>query len=127
MHIFFIWNTTSGIRAPSTTENCGLFFFRVETYSDVFKLQRFVVTRINTWSGIHTCRKYKWHLREHFLSTLVTPIGTPSSGSALKNTCIWIGLDILKSSIDKPINHLTVIVPLRITLRKILSCIWVVG
>jgi hypothetical protein len=27
--------------------NCGYFFFRVETYSDVFKPQRSVVTRIN--------------------------------------------------------------------------------
>ena len=27
--------------------NCGYFFFRVETYSDIFKPQRSVVTRIN--------------------------------------------------------------------------------
>jgi hypothetical protein len=29
--------------------NCGNFFFRVETYSDVFKPQRSVVTCINPW------------------------------------------------------------------------------
>ena len=29
--------------------NCGYFFFRVETYSDVFKPQRSVVTCINMW------------------------------------------------------------------------------
>jgi hypothetical protein len=29
--------------------NCGYFFFRVETYSDVFKPQRSVVMRINPW------------------------------------------------------------------------------
>jgi hypothetical protein len=29
--------------------NCGYFFFRVETYSGVFKPQRSVVTRINPW------------------------------------------------------------------------------
>jgi hypothetical protein len=29
--------------------NCGYFFSRVETYSDVFKPQRSVVTRINPW------------------------------------------------------------------------------
>jgi hypothetical protein len=28
--------------------NCGYFFFRVETYSDVFKPQRSVITRINS-------------------------------------------------------------------------------
>jgi hypothetical protein len=36
--LFYIWNTTSGIRAPSLAEKCGLFFFRVETYSSVLKL-----------------------------------------------------------------------------------------
>jgi hypothetical protein len=29
--------------------NCGIFFFRVETYSGIFKPQRFVVTCINPW------------------------------------------------------------------------------
>jgi hypothetical protein len=29
--------------------NCGIFFFRVETYFDVFKPQRSIVTRINPW------------------------------------------------------------------------------
>jgi hypothetical protein len=41
------------------------------------------------------------------LATLVTPAGTPSSGSKSNNTCIWIGLDILKLFIDKPIGRLT--------------------
>jgi hypothetical protein len=125
--LFYIWNITSGIREPSSAENCGLIFFRVETYSDVFKLQRSVVTRINPQSGIHTCRKYKWYLSAHLLATLVTPFGTPSSGSALDNTCIWINIDFLKPSIDKPIGHLTAIVPLRKKLGNILSSTWVVG
>jgi hypothetical protein len=103
------------------------FFSRVETYSNVFKLQISVVTHINPWSGIHTRRKYKWYLSAHLLATLVTPVGTPSSGSASGNTCIWIDLDLLKSSIDKPIARLTVIVPLRRALGKILSSTWVVG
>jgi hypothetical protein len=125
--LFYIWNITSGIRAPSSAENCGLIFFRVETYSNVFKLQRSVVTCINPWSGIHTHRKYKWYLSAHLLATLVTPVGTPSSGSASDNTCIQIDLDLLKPSIDKPIGHLTAIVPPRTTLGKILSSTWVVG
>jgi hypothetical protein len=117
--LFYIWNITSGIRAPSSVENCGLiFFFRVETYSGVFKLQRSVVTRINPQSGIHTCRKYKWYLSTHLLATLVTPVGTPSSGSASENTCIQIDLDLLNPSIDKPIGHLTAIVPPRTTLGR---------
>jgi hypothetical protein len=125
--LFYIWNTTSGIRAPSSTENCGLNFFRVETYSGVLKLQRSVVTCINPWSGSHTRRKYKRYLSAHLLATLVTPVGTPSSGSASDNTCIQIDLDLLKPSIDKPIDRLTAIVPPRTTLRKILSSTWVVG
>jgi hypothetical protein len=102
------------------------FFFKVEMHSDVFKLQRSIITRINPQSGIHTCMKYKWYLRAHMLATLVTPVGTPLNGSALDNTCIWIDLDLLKLSIDKMIGHLNVIAPLRITLRKILSSTWVV-
>jgi len=101
-------------------------FFRVETYSDIFKLQRSVVTCINPWLGIHTCRKYKWYLSAHLLITLVTLVGTPSSGSALDNTCIQIDLDFLKLSSDKPIGRLTAIVPSRTTLKKILSSTWVV-
>jgi hypothetical protein len=86
--IFYIWNITSGIRAPSSAENCGLMFFRVETYSGVFKLQRSVVTHINLWSRIHTHRKYKRYLSTHILATLVTLVGTPSSVSTSYNTCI---------------------------------------
>jgi hypothetical protein len=101
--------------------------FRVETYSDIFKLQRYVVTCINPWSGNNTCCKYKWLLSAHVLATLVTPVGTPSSGSTSKITCIWISLDILKPFVDKPIDHLTTIVSPRTTLGKRLSSTWVVG
>jgi hypothetical protein len=125
--LFYIWNTTSGIKAPSLTKNCGLKFFRVETYSDVLKLQRYVITRINLHGRGVIHRKYKLYLSAHMLATLVTLVGTPSSGSASDNTCIHIDLDLLKPSIDKLIGHLTVIVPLRTTLRKILSSTWVVG
>jgi hypothetical protein len=103
------------------------FFFRVETYSGILKLQRSVITCINPWSGSNTHRKYKWYSSAHLLATLVTPVGTPSSGSASDNTCIQIDLDLLKPSIDKPIGHLTAIVPPRTTLGKILSSTWVVG
>jgi hypothetical protein len=105
----------------------GKFFFKVETYSDVFKLQRSVVTHINPRSGIHTCRKYKWYLSAHLLATLVTPVGTPSSGSASDNTYIRIDLDFQKPSLDKPISRLTAIVSPRTALGKILSSTWVVG
>jgi hypothetical protein len=36
--LFYIWNIKSGIRAPSSTKNCGLICFRVETYYDILKL-----------------------------------------------------------------------------------------
>jgi hypothetical protein len=98
-------------------------FFRVEMYSDIFKPQRSVVTRINP----RLMDSYKWFLSAHLLATLVTPVGTPSSGSASDNTYVRIGLDFLKPSLDKPIGRLTAIVPLRTTLGKILSSTWVVG
>jgi hypothetical protein len=44
------------------------------------------------------------------LATLVTPIGTPSSGSASDNTYVWIDLDYLMPSLDKLISRLTSIV-----------------
>jgi hypothetical protein len=103
------------------------FFFRVETYSGILKLQIFVVTRINLQSRIHTHGKYKWYLSTHLLATLIMLVGTPSSGSATYNSCIRIDLDLLKPSIVKSIGHLTAIVPLRTTLEKILSSTWVVG
>jgi hypothetical protein len=81
---------------------------------------------INSWLGIHTCRKYKWYLRTHMLATLVTHVGTPLSGSASDNTYIWIDLDLLKPSIDNMIGRLVAIVPPRKKLRKILSSTWVV-
>ena len=77
--------------------------------------------------GSHTHRKYKWFLSTHLLATLVTPVGTPSSGSTSDNTCVWIGLDFLKPSLDKPISRRTAIVSLRTTLGKIVSSTWVVG
>jgi hypothetical protein len=61
------------------------------------------------------------YLREHLLATLVTSVGTSLSGSASNNTCIHIDLDLMNPSIDKSINRLTVIVPSRKTLVKILS------
>jgi hypothetical protein len=81
---------------------------------------------INPQSGIHAHKKYKWYLSAHLLATLVTPVGTPSSGSTLDNTCIQIGLDLLKPSIDKLIDCLTDIVPSRTTIKKILYSTWVV-
>jgi hypothetical protein len=66
-------------------------------------------------------------LKHTLLATLVTHVGTPSSRSASDNTCIQINLDSLKPSIDKSINHLTVIVPPRTTIGKILSSTWVIG
>jgi hypothetical protein len=60
-------------------------------------------------------------LKRTLLDTLVTPVGTPSSGSASDNTYILISLDIMNPSIDKTINSLTTIVPPRTTLEKILS------
>jgi hypothetical protein len=99
----------------------GNFVFKVEKYSNIFKLQRTVVTCINMWSGIHTCKKYKWYLSTHMLATLVTYVGTALCGSAPDNTCIWIILDFLKPSLDKQIDHLTDIVSPRTTLGKILS------
>ena len=74
----------------------------------------------------HTRRKYKRFLSAHLLATLVTPIGTPSSGSASDKTCVRTGLDFLKPSVDKPIGCRTAIVSLRTTLRNILSSTWVV-
>jgi hypothetical protein len=96
-------------------------------YSSVLKLQRYVITRINLQSMSNTHKKYKWYSSTHLLATLVTHVGTPSSGSASDNTCIWIDLDLLKPSLDELIDRLTAIVPLRTTLGKILSSTWVVG
>jgi hypothetical protein len=97
-----------------------VFFFRVDTYSSVFKPQRSLITRMRE------TKKCKW-LSAHLLATLVTPVGTPSSGSTSGSTCVWIGLDFLKPSLDKPIDRQTVIVSPRTALRKILSSTWVVG
>ena len=94
---------------------------------DVFKPQRYVVKLINQRSVIHIHRKYMWYLSTHLLATLVTPVGTPSSGSASDNTCVWIDLDYLKPSLYKPIGHLTAIVSPGTSLEKILSSTCVVG
>ena len=45
-------------------------FVRVETYSDILKLQRFVVQHINLWSGKHTHMNYKWYLSAHRFPSL---------------------------------------------------------
>jgi hypothetical protein len=82
---------------------------------------------INPWSGSHTHMKYKSYLSAPLLATLITHVGTPSSGSASDITCIRIDLDLLKPSIDKMNGHLTIIVPPKKTLGKILSSTWVVG
>jgi hypothetical protein len=66
-------------------------------------------------------------LKITLLATLVTPVGTPSSGSASNITCIWIGLDTLKPSIDKSISRLTSTVPPITTLGKIIYSTWVFG
>ena len=84
--IFYISGILQVVSEHFPWQKLWVFFFRVETYSDIFKLQRYVVMRINSWSGIHTCKKYKWYLSTHLLATLVTPVGTPSSGSALDST-----------------------------------------
>jgi hypothetical protein len=86
-------------------------YFRVITFPGLFMVG----------DVTHTCRKYKWYLRAHMLVTLVTPVGTPSSGSTSENSCIQINLDLLKPSMDKPNGLLTVIVPPRTVLGKILS------
>jgi hypothetical protein len=99
------------------------FFFRVQMYSDILKLHRSLITRINPQSGSHTRSKYKWYLSTHMFATLVICVGTHSSGITLERTCIWIDLYLLKPSIDKPINHSTAIVPPRKSLGNILSSI----
>jgi hypothetical protein len=119
--LFYIWNTTSGIRELSSAENCGLIFSRVETYSIILKLHRSIVTCINLRSGSNTHKKYKRYSSAHLLAILVTSVGTPLSGNASDNTCIWIDLDLPNPSVDKSIDRLTAIVPPRTTLRKILS------
>jgi len=55
------------------------------------------------------------------LDTLVTPIHTPSSGSTLRNTCIWNFLAIMSPIIDQLIGCLDIIMQSRKTLRNILS------
>ena len=95
-------------------------------YFSILKLQRYLVMHINPWLGSNTHMKYKRYSSAHLLATLVTPVGTPSSGSASDNTYVPIGLDFLKPSLDKLIDRLTAIVPLRKKLGKILSSTWVV-
>jgi hypothetical protein len=97
------------------------FFFRVETHFDVLNLQGYVFTCIYPWSRSHTRRKYKWYLSTHLLATLINHIVTPSSGSTLDITCIQIVLYLLNPSIDKPIDYLIYIVPLRKALKNIIS------
>jgi hypothetical protein len=125
--LFYIWNTTSGIRAPSLAKNCGLIFFQgrdVLWHLKAIEICHYmdkIVVRDSYTQEIQVV------LSPHLLATLVTLVGTPSSGSTSNNTCIRIGIDLLKHSIDEPIGHLTVIVPPRTTLEKIFSSTWVVG
>jgi hypothetical protein len=44
----------------------GYFFSRVEMYSDVLEIQRYVVQCINPRSGKHTLRNYMWYLSAHY-------------------------------------------------------------
>jgi hypothetical protein len=96
-------------------------------YFGILKLHISFIMCINPRSGSHTHNKYKCYSRAHLLATLVTPVGTPSSGNTLENTCIQIDLDSLNPSIDKLINHLIDIVPPRTVLRKLFSSTRVVG
>ena len=64
--LFYIWNIKSGLRAPSSTKNYRLIYFRVETYSDILKLQRFVVTHINSRSGRVCGYAHKLAVRESY-------------------------------------------------------------
>jgi hypothetical protein len=102
------------------------FFFRVETYSGVFKPQRSVVTHINPWLRDSYTQEIQVVLKRTSVGHPCNPVGTPSSGSASDNTCVRIDLDYLKPSLDKPISLLTTIVSPRTTLGKILSSTWVV-
>ena len=105
--------------------NCG-YFFRVETYSDVFKPQRSVITCINPRLRDSYMQEIQVVLKHTSVGHPCNPVGTPSSGSASEKTCVQIDLDFLKPSLDKPIGRLTAIVPPRTTLGKILSSTWVV-
>ena len=104
-----------------------IFFFRVETYSGIFKPQISVVTRINPRLRDSYTQELQVVFKRTLLANLVTFVGTPSIGSASENTCIQIDLDSLNPFVDKTSSCLTVIVPLRTTLEKILSRNWVVG
>jgi hypothetical protein len=66
-------------------------------------------------------------LKHTLLATLVTHVGTLSSGITLDDTCIQIDLDLLNPFVDKPIDCLDVTVPSRTTLGKILSSSLLVG
>jgi hypothetical protein len=123
--LFYIWNITSGIRAPSSAENCGLIFFKVETYSNVFKVQISIIMH-KPVVGDSYMQEIQVVLKRTSIGHPCNPYWYPFSGSASYNTYIRIGLDLMKPSIDKPISPLTVIVPPRTTLGKILSSTWVV-
>jgi len=71
-YFYSTFNITSGILQVVSELFPGhnywgnfFFFFRVETYSGIFKLQRSVIPCINPWSGRHTWRNYKWFLSAH--------------------------------------------------------------
>jgi hypothetical protein len=66
-------------------------------------------------------------LSAHLLATLVTHVGTPSSGSASDNTYAWTFPRHPGTHLAQSIDHLTAIVSPRTTLGKILSSTWVIG
>jgi hypothetical protein len=101
--------------------------FRVETYSDIFNPQRFVVTCINSQLRDSYTQEIQVVLKRTSIGHPCNPVDTPSSGSASDNTYVWIDLDFLNPSLDKPIGCLTTIVPSRKALENILSSTWVVG
>jgi hypothetical protein len=101
-------------------------FSRVEPYSSIFKPQISVVTHINPRLRDSYTQEIQVVLKHTSVATLVTIVGTPSSGSTSDNTCVRIDLYFLKPSLDKSIGRLTVIVPPRTALGKILSSTWVV-
>jgi hypothetical protein len=106
--------------------NSGLFFFQGRDVYRHLKAIEICRSMHKSMVGEEYTQELQVVLKHTLFDTLVTVVGTPSSGSASNNTCIQIDLDILKPSIDKPISHLTAIVLPRTTLGKILSSTWVV-
>jgi hypothetical protein len=107
---------------------CGFFFFFFEGRDVFWHLKTIEICCLTHKSMLGEAYMHELQvvLKHTLLATFVTLVGTPSSHSTSYHTCIRIDLDLLKPSIDKPINHLTTIVPLRTTLENILSSTWVI-